>query len=359
MVRAVAGLRRRDFLRAGPLAALGLGYASASPAAPSAATSCIFLMLVGGPSQLDTFDMKPDAPAEIRGPFRPIRTNVPGIEISEIFPRTARHADKFSLIRGMHHEAAPVHDTGHQLMQTGRLFENGREHPHLGSVVSKLTGSPHALLPCAIGNTGGNMPHGQSAGFLGREFDPVTPSVDLSGESEKLREKYGLNRFGQSCLAARKLVETGTRFVTVNMFETVFDQLTWDIHGSKPFSPIDCYRDSVGPIFDMAYSSLLEDLHDRGLLSSTMVVATGEFGRTPKINPAGGRDHWPQCWTMLMGGGPLKRGTIVGSSDKFAAEPRDRAVTPAEIAATIYQGMGIQPPSDLRPGAAPVRELFL
>jgi len=298
-------------------------------------------MLVGGPSQLDTFDMKPGAPSWIRGPFKPIGTNVAGIEISEIFPRAARHADKFSLIRAMHHDAAPVHDTGHQLMQTGRLFEDGVQHPHIGCVVSKLTGSPHALLPCPIGNTGGNMPHGQSAGFLGRAFDPLTPSVDLSNEPD--RAKYGLNRFGQSVLAARKLVEAGTRFVTVNMFDTVFDQLTWDIHGSKPFSSIDCYRDVVGPMFDMAYSSLLEDLHDRGLLSQTIVVATGEFGRTPRINAAGGRDHWPQCWTMLIGGGPLKCGEVIGSSDKFAAEPRDRAVTPAEIAATIYRGMGIDP----------------
>lgn len=359
-------VRRRDFLRAGSLAALGLSVRDL-PAAPSQASSCIFLMLVGGPSHLDTFDMKPHAPTQIRGPFRPIRTNVPGMEISEIFPRTARHADKFSLIRSLHHEAAPVHDTGHQLMQTGRLFEDGLEHPHYGSVVAKLTGSAHALLPCPIGNTGGNMPHGQSAGFLGEAFDPILPeTLDLSREPEKLREKYGLNRFGQSCLAARALVEAGMRFVTVNMFDTVFDQLTWDIHGSKPFSPMDCYRDVVGPMFDMAYSSLLEDLSDRGLLSSTMVVATGEFGRTPKINPAGGRDHWPQCWTMLIGGGPLKGGQVIGASDRFGFEPKDRAVTPGQIAATIYKGLGIDPATELRAGVSlvdrgvePVHELFI
>ena len=112
---------------------------------------------------------------------------------------------------------------------------------------------------------------------------------------------------------ARRLIEAGVRFVTVNMFETVFDEITWDIHGSKPFSPISCYRDLVGPMFDMAYSSLLEELSERGLLSNTMVLAMGEFGRTPKINPAGGRDHWPQCWSVLMGGGPLKGGKIVGA----------------------------------------------
>jgi len=133
-------------------------------------------------------------------------------------------------------------------------------------------------------------------------------AFELHREPQAVREKYGMNRFGQSCLLARRLIEAGVRFVTVNMFETIFDEITWDIHGSKPFSPISCYRDLVGPMFDMAYASLLSELAERGLLSDTMVVATGEFGRTPKINPAGGRDHWPQCWTMLMGGGPLTGG---------------------------------------------------
>ena len=193
---------------------------------------------------------------------------------------------------------------------------------------------------------------------------PLPPAIE-----KNIREKYGLNRFGQSCLLARRLIEAGVRFVTVNMFETVFDEITWDIHGSKPFSPISCYRDLVGPMFDMAYASLLSELAERGLLSNTMVVATGEFGRTPKINPAGGRDHWPQCWTMLMGGGPLKGGTVVGSSDEIGAAPKDRPVTPAQVAATVYRGLGIDlgielPGAQGRPiplvdrGVEPIRELF-
>ncbi len=249
----------------------------------------------------------------------------------------------------------------------------------------------HVLLPHPIGNTGGNMPHGQTAGFLGKTYDPFVLNADpsdpnfkvpdmlppdyltalrvdrrrnwremvdqtvskfetsqdarlldstfhqaytlmssqkareafeLAKEPESMREKYGMNRFGQSCLLARRLIEAGVRFVTVNMFETVFDEITWDIHGSKPFSPISCYRDLVGPMFDMAYSSLLEDLQDRRLLDNTMVVAMGEFGRTPKVNPAGGRDHWPQCWTILMAGGGIKGGQVVGASDESAARRR-------------------------------------
>jgi hypothetical protein len=359
-------LHRRDLLRMGALPLLGLGSANASPRR-SKDVNCIFLMLVGGPSQLDTWDPKPDAPSEIRGPYKPIRTNVPGIQISEIFPRMARQADKYALIRGCYHTAEPVHDVGHQLVQTGRLIDDGGlEHPHIGCVVSRLEGSRHVLLPGPIGKTGGNMPHGQSAGFLGADHDPSLIRPDLRQEPDSVRDRYGRNPFGQDCLRARRLVEAGTRFVTVNMFETVFDQVTWDIHGSAPFSPMGCYRDQVGPTFDMAYSSLIEDLSQRGLLANTLVVASGEFGRTPKLNPAGGRDHWPECWTMLMAGGGVVGGQVIGSSDEIAAEPKDRPVSPAEIAATIYHALGIdyalKLPGTKIPlvdsGALPVLELF-
>jgi Protein of unknown function (DUF1501) len=443
------GMKRRDFLHAGALAALGLGVTDwltlkALGAVPEEKDiNCIMLFLVGGPSQLDTFDMKPNAPAEIRGPYRPIKTNADGIEICEVFPRTAKNADKFSLVRSVYHTAAAVHDTGHQMMQTGRLFQGGIEYPHIGSVLSKLRGPKgdvpaHVLLPRPIGNTGGNMPHGQKAGFLGKLYDPFVLNADpsepnfavpdllppdyissvrvdrrrslremvdssvknmdasqdarllnttfhqaytlmssakareafsIKDEPEKTRERYGLNRFGQSCLLARRLVERGVRFVTVNMFETVFNEITWDIHGSKPFSPISCYRDLVGPMFDHAYASLLEDLQERGLLEKTIVVAMGEFGRTPKINPAGGRDHWPQAWTILIGGGGIKGGRVVGSTDEIGAYPVERPTSPAEIAATVYKGLGIDLDKDLpgpqgRPirlvdhGIEPVGELF-
>jgi hypothetical protein len=425
------GLRRRDFLHAGSLSLLGLGLtqflglkAQGAVDTSKSDVNCILMMLVGGPSQLDTWDMKPNAPAEIRGPYKPIKTNVPGMEISENFPRMAKHADKYSIIRSVYHTAAAVHDSGHQLMQTGRFFQGGVEHPHMGCVLSKLKGPKgdvpaHVLLPRPIGNTGGNMPHGQNAGYLGKMYDPFVLNADpsdpnfrvpdmlppdylsalrvdrrknwreaidksvslfetaqdarlldstfhqaytlmssqkareafeLHREPENVRNQYGMNRFGQSCLLARRMIEAGVRFVTINMFETVFDEITWDIHGSKPFSPISCYRDLVGPMFDMGYSSLLDDLQKRGLLSNTIVLALGEFGRTPKINPAGGRDHWPQCWSVLIGGGPVKGGTIVGSSDEIGAAPKDRPVHPAEIAATVFHGLSIDTHVEL-PGA--------
>jgi len=422
------GLRRRDFLHAGCLSLLGLGLPQAFGLQALGAVNndkkdvnCIHLMLVGGPSQLDTWDPKPNAPVEIRGPYKAIRTNVPGIEISENFPRMAKHADKYALVRSVYHTAAAVHDTGHQMMQTGRLFQGGIEYPNFGAVMAKLEGPngdvpPFVLMPRPIGNTGGNMPHGQSAGFLGKGFDPFVLNADpsdpnfkvpdmlppdyltalrvdrrkdwremidksvsmfetsqdarlldstfhqaytlmssekaraafeLHKEPQEVRDKYGMNRFGQSCLLARRLIEAGVRFVTINMFETVFDEITWDIHGSKPFSPISCYRDLVGPMFDMAYSSLLEELSQRGLLSKTIVLATGEFGRTPKVNPAGGRDHWPQCWTILMAGGGIKGGQTVGASDEIGGAPKDRPTTPAEVAATVFKGLGIDLATEL------------
>jgi len=423
------GVTRRDFLHAGSLGFLGLtlpeflAIKASGAVDPMKDVNCIQLMLVGGPSQLDTWDMKPDAPASIRGPYKPIKTNVPGIEISEIFPRMAKHADKFALLRSVYHTAAAVHDTGCQMMQTGRLFQGGLESPNYGSVLRFEKGArgdmpPNVLIPYMIGQLGGNLPHGDTAGFLGKAYDPfvlnadpseanfkvpdmlppdyisavrvdrrrdwrqmIDQSVkyfeesnqdaklmdstfdqaytlmtsakareafDLTQENEDMRKRYGLNRFGQGCLLARRLVERGVRFVTINMFETVFNDITWDIHGSAPFSPISCYSDLVGPMFDNAYSSLLEDLSRTGLLDSTLVLATGEFGRTPRVNPAGGRDHWPQCWTVVMAGGGVKGGQVVGSSDSIAGAPKDRPVMPSHVAATVYKCLGIPIDKELK-----------
>ena len=423
------GVSRRDFLHAGSLALLGLStpqffrLKAMGAVNPNKDISCIQLMLVGGPSQLDTWDMKPDAPASIRGPFKPIKTNVSGIEISEIFPRMAKHADKFALLRSMYHTAAAVHDTGCQMMQTGRLFQGGLESPNYGSVLRFEKGArgdmpPNVLIPYTIGQLGGNLPHGDTAGFLGKGFDPFVLNADpadpnfkvpdmlppdyisavrvdrrrswrqtvdksvayfeetnqdsklmdatfnqaytlmtstkareafeLSQEPEDVRKRYGMNRFGQGCLLARRLVERGVRFVTLNMFETVFNDITWDIHGSAPFSPISCYSDLVGPMFDNAYSSLLEDLSQSGLLDSTLVLATGEFGRTPRINPAGGRDHWPQCWTVVLAGGGIKGGQVVGASDAIGAAPQDKPVMPAHLAATVYKCLGVPVETELK-----------
>ena len=416
------GISRRDFLQAGTLGAIGLSLTDllAAQAQGKVAEghddrSVIMIFNLGAPSQLDTWDMKPDAPAEIRGPFQQIKTAAPGVEFSEIFPLMAKQADKFSLVRSCFHTAAAVHDTGHQMMQTGRLFTGGINSPHAGCVVSYLKGRrtdlpAHVILPEPMGRTGGNLPHGQDAGFLGKAYDPFVLMADpskpnfqvpdllppaelgtarldrrrklrtlvdetvknfeasedaqlldssfqaayrlmtskqareafeLSREPQKVRERYGMNRFGQCCLLARRLVEAGVRFVTVNTFLTVFDEITWDIHGSKPFTSIEGMRDIVAPVYDQAYSALLEDLYQRGMLSNTMVTNLAEFGRTPRVNPAGGRDHWPQCWTVKFAGGGVQGGRVVGRSDAIGGVPAERPVDPAEVVATIYRSLGL------------------
>lgn len=416
------GVTRRDFLQAGALSAVGLSLPHLLAAKAQGAVapghderSVIMIFNLGAPSQLDCWDMKPEAPAEIRGPFKPIATKASGVEISEIFPQMARNMDKISLVRSCYHTGAAVHDTGHQMLQTGRLFTGGINTPHAGCALAYLRGRKsdlpaHVILPEPMGRTGGNMPHGQDAGFLGKAHDPFAlmadPSkpdfqvpdllppaqigqarldrrrrlrdvvdetvekfeasgseklldsnfeaafrlmtskqareaFDLSKETPATRERYGMTRFGQCCLLARRLVEAGVRFVTVNTFLTVFDEITWDIHGSKPFTSIEGMRDIVAPMYDQAYSALLEDLTERGMLGNTMVCNLQEFGRTPRVNPAGGRDHWPQCWTSHFAGGGVQGGRVVGRSDAIGGVPAERPVEPPEVVATIFRSLGL------------------
>jgi hypothetical protein len=194
-------------------------------------------------------------------------------------------------------------------------------------------------------------------------------AFDLTKEPLAVRERYGMNRFGQCCLLARRLVESGVRFVTINTFLTVFDEVTWDIHGSKPFTSIQGMKDIVCPMYDQAYSALIEDLAQRGLLEDTLVANLSEFGRTPKVNPAGGRDHWPQCFTTYFAGGGVQGGRVVGASDPIGAFPAERPVGPGDIVATIFRSLGLDHASHLpgpggRPftltdlGTEPIRELF-
>lgn len=442
-------LKRREFLQVGALSAIGLSlpqYLAAREAGVRPGhenRACIMIFNLGGPSHLDLWDMKPDAPSEIRGPFKPIRTRSQEFEVSEVLPMHAKIADKFSLVRSAHHDGAAVHDAGWQMLQTGRRFTGGIQTPHAGAVTSFLAGRktdlpPFVVLPELMGRGGGNLPNGQAGGFLGKAHDPFAlmadPSrkdfkvpdllppdqigaarmdrrrqmrdlveeavrgfeqvedarllddhfhaafrlmtseqarsaFDLSKEPQKVRERYGMNRFGQCCLLARRLVENGVRFITINTFLTVFGETTWDIHGSKPFTSIDGMKNVVCPLYDQAYSALIEDLYDRGMLDDTMVAAFSEFGRTPKVNPAGGRDHWPQCFTVSFAGGGVKGGQAIGKSDPIGGFPAERPVDPGDLVATIFHSLGLDHQSHLpgpsgRPfplvdfGKEPIRELF-
>ncbi|MEM7393678.1 MAG: DUF1501 domain-containing protein, partial [Verrucomicrobiota bacterium] len=425
-------LKRREFLQLGVLSAAGLSMPQYLAAKQREAVrpghddrACIMIFNLGAPSHLDLWDMKPDAPREIRGPFKPIRTKSPDIDISEILPHHAKIADKFSLVRSCYHEGAAVHDAGWQIMQTGRRFSGGVQTPHAGSVVSHLLGRksdlpPFVVLPELMGRGGGNLPNGQAGGFLGKAYDPFAlnadPSkknfkvpdllppdqvgaarlnrrrsmreivdrttgqfeasedarlldenfhaafrmmtseqaraaFDLSQEPDKVREWYGMNRFGQCCLLARRLIENGVRFITINSFLTVFNQLSWDIHGSKPFISVAQMRNEVAPMYDQGYAALIQDLDQRGLLDDTLVTTLAEFGRTPKVNPAGGRDHWPQCFTVSFAGGGVQGGRVVGKSDPIGGFPAERPVTPGDVVATIFHSLGLDPKA-LLPGPA-------
>ena len=194
-------------------------------------------------------------------------------------------------------------------------------------------------------------------------------AFDLSKEPDAVRERYGMNRFGQCCLLARRLVENGVRFVTINTFLTVFDEITWDIHGSKPFTSIEGMKNIVCQMYDQGYSALIADLHDRGLLDDTLVAGLSEFGRTPKVNPAGGRDHWPQVFTCSFAGGGVQGGRVVGASDPIGAFPAERPVKPGDLVATIFHSLGLDNEQHLpgpagRPfaltdfGTNPIKELF-
>lgn len=426
------GVSRRDFLQVGTLGAVGLTLADHARAKEQGIVlhdkddrSAIMIFNLGAPSHVDLWDKKPDAPAEIRGPFEAIATKTPGFRISEILPKHAEISDKIAFVNSCYHTGAAVHDSGWQMMQTGRLFSGGVQTPHLGAVASYLEGRrtdlpPFVVLPQLMGRGGGNLPNGQSGGFLGKAHDPfvlnadpnqenfkvpdlLPPSdlgtvrldrrrklrdvvdetiksfeasdsakllddnfetayrlmtsaqareaFDLAKEPASVRDRYGRNRFGQCLLLARRLIEGGVRFVTVNTFLTVFDEITWDIHGSKPFTSIEGMKNIVAPMYDQAYSALISDLSERGLLDKTLVANVSEFGRTPRVNPAGGRDHWPQCYTCYFAGGGVKGGQVIGRSDPIGGVPAERPADPGDIAATIFHSLGYKLDAHL-PGPA-------
>jgi hypothetical protein len=405
---------RRDCLRIGALSALGFELGDwftlkrcGGAAFNSSAKSCILLWLDGGPSHLETFDVKPDAPAEVRGPFRAIQTNVSGISICEHLPLTAQQCDKLTILRSV---TSPLgeHGLAHHYLMTGYHPTPVIEYPSFGSVTARMR-SVDSSLPKYI-----TIPDARSggSGYLGREYEPfavagdltkpsarvrdlvmhdtlsderllrrrqylksieeqhrfserrenaidpnmeqafqlvTTPSArrafELNQEPEQSRERYGMNQFGQSCLLARRLVESGVPFVTVS-------QLGWDTHDNLLLPLRDGYSGAkvgVGllPTLDRAFSSLIKDLADRGMLEETLVVMMGEFGRTPKLNTRGGRDHWPGVFSVVMAGGGVRGGQTLGSSDATGERPVDQPISPSDIAYSIYTALGIDPNATL------------
>jgi hypothetical protein len=443
---ALQEISRRGMLQAGALGLLGLNLprllaAEGVSARPGRARSCILLFLEGGPAHQDLWDLKPEAPAEIRGEFQPIDTTTPGLQVCEHLPHLAQQMHRVALVRSVHHEVVD-HNAGAYYALTGRSPTRGGNliikdepdnFPPLGAVCAKLRPTDVSLpsfvhLPDLMSNNGHELP-GQRAGFYSPAFDPLVagdpsapnyqvPGLELSAdvnldriaarrslldqlnragaapirdpeadalathqakaydlltsegtrrgfdiarEPTWMRERYGLpdridrsveaRKFGglphvgQCLLLARRLIEAGVRLVTVASGRR-FDQ-AWDTH--RDHFPL--LKRSLLPYLDRALAALLEDLALRGLLEETLVVAMGEFGRTPRLGQitssagaaANGRDHWPHCYTVILAGGGIRGGALYGASDRHAAYPASNPVTPEDIAATIYHALGIDP----------------
>jgi uncharacterized protein (DUF1501 family) len=413
------GLSLSDFLRL-------KARAADTPATPRRQTNCILLWMQGGPSHIDTLDPKPDAPAEIRGEFGTIPTRLPGIRVCEHLPLLARQFDKLSLIRG-HDPKNGSHGVADHLMMSGQPFNAALPFPCYGSVVAKERGYRNGMFPFVqLGRYIDRRFNGGIAGFLGDQYNPFEvhedPSVagfrvrdlslpptadrrrlerryamltevdryqarvesaapavqardafyerahalitspaakrafDLDQESDRVRDTYGRHALGQSCLLARRLIDAGVHFVTVT-------DGGWDTHQNN----FQSLRTRLLPRLDQAYAALLQDLHTRGMLANTLVVWFGDFGRTPKVNPSAGRDHWATAGVACMGGGGIKLGEVVGATNALAEVVVDSPVTPQDLAATIYHALGIPlhtwyraqdgRPIELVPSGRPIRQL--
>ncbi len=418
-------LDRRQFVRAGGLGALSLlnlGLlrvgAAARPGGKAKARSVILIYNCGAPSHLDLWDMKPDAPDAIRGEFKPVATNVPGIRISELMPHLTRHADKFSIVRTVNHRHSS-HNAGMYWSIVGRPYEkdstlinpNRADLPSFGTLVGWLARRdgyggalpPYVITPEPSCDSTAYVSPGQYGGCLGTKYDPLvvnadpnapnfrlpnigladdmtpvrlserrsllgrldgterwaaetistdyglnqdnafsmitSPEVqkafDLTREPDRVRDRYGRHRWGQSHLLARRLVEVGVRFVATMNGRSII----WDTHEDN-FGRL---KNTLVPPMELAFSALLDDLETRGLLDTTLVLWMSDFGRTPVINAKAGRDHWPACYSVVMAGGGIRGGQLIGESDRTGGHPKEHPVTPADIHATVFEALGYHP----------------
>ena len=448
-------LHRRRLLQLGAASALGLSLPQLLRAEQTRKTSnkaghvsakadhCIVLFLNGGPSHHDMWDMKPDAPAEIRGEFKPVPSSLAGVPVCEHLPKLARWMHRTTLVRSMNHSVNNAHAAGVYCALTGH--DRGElgggakpdDYPAIGSVLAQqrppLTNVvPYVSLPYITAEGAGGPPQpGFFGGFLGKARDPLfvlkdpnnpsfaLPELSLGGdvdrarfdnrkelatslsahlsskndrtlsdmdnfrtraydlltapttreafrieqESPSTRDRYGRNIYGQSVLLARRLIEAGTRLTCISWAPDA--NATWDTHGQN-FAKL---KGELLPQLDSSLSALFQDLDDRGLFDRTLVVVMGEFGRTPKINANAGRDHWNFCYSLLMAGGGMKQGYVHGASDKIGAYPSLNPLKPADIIATVYEALGIDPDMELKdrtdrpyvlvPWGKPVPELMV
>ncbi len=428
----LGGVSRRSFLRIGSLGLAGLSLPELLASESRKDTAIILFWMAGGPSHIDTYDMKPAAPAEVRGPFKPISTRLPGFQVCELLPRHAQLADRFSIVRSIRHTLG-VHDDASHWVQTGypllQARERGQQNPAQGAAISKIRGPNQPGLPANV-----SIPEAyhsrqgfyQSAAFLGRGHDPVNAGIDpklgnyrkpefalpadlsldrlsdrrelttafdnlsrqaeqrsldeanarafelvtgskareafeLGREPDRLHDRYGRHAWGQAALLARRLVEAGTTYVTINLYEKDIDW--WDDHYTLEKN----LRKRLPP-FDQSLCALIEDLAQRGMAERVLVAAFGEFGRGPRIDANAGRGHWPHAMSALLSGGGIRAGQIVGATSADGGSVRDRPLGPGDLLSTMYRVMGIDsalmlPDAQNRPvrlvdEGTPIRELI-
>ncbi len=351
--RSLNSVSRRNFLAVGGVGVVGLSLNDARAATQSGQRSVIQVVMNGGASQHDTFDPKPDAPREIRGTCRSIQTAIPGVHFSESLPKLAQRAKDLVVLRSLYHDAAPIHESGLQLLLTGSLVKKGLQPPNIGNVLAQLledkrkSEAPIAVrLGGQIEETGVHAYHGDQAGLLGSADQlPTLESLKESGFEtpkfqslpSKAKKEYGDNSFGASLWTAARLVQAGVKYVEINTFPKLEGEVTWDAHGCSKTAPgtIFDYRDKIGPQYDQAMSALFDDLQTSGLWNQTLVVSTGEMGRSPKINENNGRDHWRDVWSGLLAGGGLEGGQVIGASDAHGESIEDHPIHISEIPGLI------------------------
>lgn len=346
---------RRDFVRIGSLGALGVTLEGVLRAKPKRDISCILLWQTGGCGHLDTFDMKPEAPLEYRGEFHPVPTNVPGIHICEHLPHTARQMDKFTILRSMR-STENNHERATHYLLTGHPHVSTVEFPSLAAVISKelapgnglppYVAAPDTLPPYEAGFDALDAFHQKAYDAL--RSPAARKAFDIQAESPSLRERYGRTPVGQGALLARRLVERGVRLVTVAK-----GGLNYDTHVNN----FETMKQVLLPEFDKAFAALLEDLHERGLLDSTLVIAMGEFGRSPRINKDAGRDHHNRAWSICLAGAGIPGGRVLGATDKTGTEVTELPVEPEDLLATVYSVLGVDPAKAVSGGRV-VKELF-
>lgn len=339
---------RRGFLAAGGASVVGISLKSALAARAGNAGAVIQIVLNGGASHLDLFDPKPLAPREYRGPMHSIATRIPSVRFSECLPRLADRADRLVVVRSLFHDAAPIHETGMQLIESGRLVTR-HEQPVPVNVLLEDHFQARKRSPVSV------LLSDSVAGSSRRRVATLSELTvqgfsipDYQSAHARVKDAYGAGEFARKFWSAARLVERGVMHIQLNTFDVLEGQRTWDAHGDRDVGPANIfdYRDTLGPQFDQAFAALIDDLQSSGLLQQTLILCTGEMGRTPRLNEDGGRDHWTQAWSGILVGGGLEGGQVIGETDEYGETITSDPLPVSQLPMMALNFLGVPTGSD-------------